>query len=396
MNRRERVMMALSHREADRVPRDLGGTESSGLTGAAFVALCEHLKLNETPRIFEPYQYVAEIPPVLLERFKIDTLNLTPQASDWTTAVDPAGRRYTVPVGWREELLADKTVVRDQYDNVIAERPDGSFYFDPVYFPLADIDDAAELDKFQQTIMNYDWPSFADESIMAMCERAVQQHASGSCVVLNLCCHFLAAGMFLRGIENFMVDLICNEKLVEKLFAMLLESYLQRIDRLAPELKDVVDVVLFNDDLGSQTGPLISPAHYRKFLKPCQSKMFKQAKSAFGSPILFHSCGAVREFIPDLIECGVDALNPVQFSAAGMDLQGLKADFGQDITFWGGGADSQNILNSGTPEIVRDHVRRNLDIMAPGGGFVFTQVHNIQPDVSPENILAMYQALEEY
>ncbi len=394
MNKRKRVMDALNHREPDRVPRDLGGTESSGLTGAAFIQLCDHLKLDCVPKIFEPYQYVAEIPEQLISLFKIDTLNLTPQPAAWQQVKDHTQGQYTVPSAWHEEQLPGKTIVRNQNGHIIAERPDGSFYFDPVYFPLANVNDAAELDQFKTIIANYDWPSFADESLAAMKHRAGELHASGGCVVLNLCCHFLAAGMFLRGIENFMIDLVCNAKLVEKLFDLLLESYLKRIDRLAPELKEFVDVVLFNDDLGTQGGPLISPDDYRKFLKPCQKQMFPHAKAAFEAPILFHSCGSVREFIPDLIECGVDALNPVQFTASGMELQGLKRDFGKDITFWGGGADSQNILNRATPDQVQDHVKRNLDIMAPGGGFVFCQVHNVQPDVPPENIMAMYQALE--
>jgi uroporphyrinogen decarboxylase len=155
-----------------------------------------------------------------------------------------------------------------------------------------------------------------------------------------------------------------------------------------------VDVVLFNDDLGTQQGPILRPSLYREMVKPYQKSLFSCAKSHFGKPILFHSCGAVREFIPDLIEIGVDALNPVQISAVGMDATGLKHDFGKSICFWGGGVDTQTVLNGGTPSQVADAVKRQVDILAPGGGFVFCQVHNIQPDVPPENILAMYEALD--
>ena len=131
-------------------------------------------------------------------------------------------------------------------------------------------------------------------------------------------------------------------------------------------------------------------------MKPRQAKLFRRAKELFGAPILFHSCGAVSEFIRDLAEVGVDALNPVQVGAAGMDSARLKREFGKDICFWGGGCDSQRVLSRGTPEDVREEVRRRIGDLAPGGGFVFTQVHNVQPDVSPENLVAMLEAAREF
>jgi uroporphyrinogen decarboxylase len=130
-------------------------------------------------------------------------------------------------------------------------------------------------------------------------------------------------------------------------------------------------------------------------IKPHQKTLFDYVKRSFGTPILFHSCGAVRDFIPDLVELGVDALNPVQVSADGMNLAELKHDFGNDIAFWGGGVDTQTVLNKRTPSEVMDAVKQNVDTLAPGGGFVFCQVHNIQPDVPPENVVAMFEALDQ-
>lgn len=192
-----------------------------------------------------------------------------------------------------------------------------------------------------------------------------------------------------------MVDLLINKKMVRKLLDYLIDGYCRRIDWLVPFLKDKVDVVVLDDDLGMQSGPMISLSTYREMIKPYQKRFFKYVKKSFNKPILFHSCGAVREFIPDLIEVGVDALNPVQLSASGMELEGLKRDFGNDITFWGGGVDTQEVLNRKTPAEVKDAVKKNVDILSPGGGFVFCQVHNVQPDVPPENVLAMYEALDE-
>jgi len=168
-----------------------------------------------------------------------------------------------------------------------------------------------------------------------------------------------------------MVDLLINKKMVRKLLNYLVEGYCHRVDWLVPFLKDKVDVILLNDYLGIQSGPMLSLSIYREMIKPYQKRFFKYVKKSFNKPILFHSCGDIREFIPDLIEVGVDALNPVQLSAGGMELEGLKRNFGNDITFWGGGVDIQEVLNRKTLAEVKDAVKKNVDILAPGGGFVF-------------------------
>lgn len=395
MTSRQRILNALQHREADRVPRDLGGTESSGMTALALHKLQTHLGLPGAIKVFEPYQYVAYINADLRQRFKIDAANLTPEPAAWTPRHNPAGFDVLLPQLWREDTAADgATVVLGADGRIVARRPAGGYYFDPVNPPLRDITAPADLARFQRTIYGFDWPGFADESDTALRQRAQAMHATGACVVFNLCCHILAAGQLLRGYENFMMDLLADEPLARALLDCLLEGYCRRIDRLAPQLRDCVDVVLLNDDLGTQNGPMLAPATYRAMIKPYQKILFAHVKKSFGAPILFHSCGAVREFIPDLIEIGVDALNPVQISAAGMDPAGLKRDFGAEIAFWGGGVDTQTVLNKKTPAAVADAVRRNLDIMAPGGGFVFCQVHNIQPDVPPANVAAMLEALD--
>jgi uroporphyrinogen decarboxylase len=154
-------------------------------------------------------------------------------------------------------------------------------------------------------------------------------------------------------------------------------------------------VILVNDDLGTQTGPMLSPETYREMILPYQKRLFGFIKQHAEVPLLLHSCGSVREFIPDLIEAGVDALNPIQVSAAGMSPAELKREFGRDLVFWGGGCDTQEILCRRSPDQVKAEVRWRATDLAPGGGFVFTQVHNIQPDVPPENIIAMYAALDE-
>jgi uroporphyrinogen decarboxylase len=396
MTSREKILKALNHKEADRVPRDLGGTESSGMTAYALCKLQKHLGILADLKVFDPYQYVAYIGDDLRTRFKIDTVNLTLEPKTWVRKNHPSGFQVLLPAKWHEELDEHKaTIVRRADSQITARRPDGGHYFDSVNPPLQNAATPSDIEKHADTIRSFDAPSFADESPESLRKRAEQMHAAGKCTVFNLCCHILAAGQLLRGYENFMVDLMTDEAMVRKLLDILIDGYCNRIDQLAPLLCNRVDVVLLNDDLGTQNGPMLSPSTYRTLIKPYQKTLFQHVKKSFRVPILFHSCGAVREFIPDLIELGVDALNPVQISASDMNPAKLKRDFGNDITFWGGGVNTQTVLNKKTPAEVADAVRQSIDVFAPGGGFVFCQVHNIQPDVPPENVVAMFNALDD-
>ena len=158
---------------------------------------------------------------------------------------------------------------------------------------------------------------------------------------------------------------------------------------------DSIDVIGFGDDLGTQGGPQISPRMYREFFKPRHARMWRRAKELANVKVMLHSCGGIRPLLPDLIEAGLDATNPVQISCAGMDAAGLKRDFGDRLALWGGGCDTQWVLSHGSAEEVRRHVRQQVAILSPGGGFVFQQVHNILADVPVENVLAMFEAVSE-
>jgi uroporphyrinogen decarboxylase len=400
MSPRERILAAVAHKEPDRVPVDLGGTESSGLTGMAWHRLAEHLGVDREagPDVLEPFQQVVRIDAGLRERFGIDTLALFPEPAEWKPGRLGDSSACRVPARWNEveEANGDR-VILGAGGRPSARMPAGGLYFDPVGEPLAGCESIADLEKHRAEVEGFDLPGFCDEGVAATAERAARLHSeTTSAVVLNLCCHFLAAGTILRGYEQFMVDLMAEPQLADALVEMLLEAYLQRVDVYAPQLSGSVDVVLFNDDLGTQNGPIIAPELYRQVIKPRQARLFDHARKAFGAPILFHSCGAVSNFIGDLAEVGVDALNPVQVSAAGMDSARLKKKFGRDMCFWGGGCDTQRVLARGTPAEVREEVRRRVGDFAPGGGFVFTQVHNVQPDVPPQNLVAMLEAAREF
>ncbi|MBT7164943.1 MAG: hypothetical protein HN904_19355, partial [Victivallales bacterium] len=234
MTSHERVLKALNHEEPDRIPRDLGGTESSGMTVCALHALQTHLGIRQDLVVFEPYQYVGHIGEDLRQRFRIDTANLTPGPRRWTKRRHPAGIDVRLPEQWvEEEDAAGNTVVRRADGVVTARRPRGGHYFDPVNPPLQEMADSGQLEQHKELIFSFDAPSFADESLGDLQKRAQAMRKGGECVVFNLCCHLLAAGQLLRGYENFMVDLMTDEVLVRNLLDLLLEGYRRRIDRLA-------------------------------------------------------------------------------------------------------------------------------------------------------------------
>jgi len=268
---------------------------------------------------------------------------------------------------------------------------DGGLYYDAYAPPLAgDVQDAA--------IDAYPWPDAADPARSAGMAEEARRYAleERRAIHVGSICGGLTEGLFkLRGFEGGYMDLAAEPARARRLMERILEVKLAYWSRILPQLSGVVDVVGEADDLGGQDRTLFSPATYRTLVKPLHRELFAFLHAHTDAKVFFHTCGAVHELIPDLIEIGVDVLNPVQVSAVGMETAALKREFGRDLVFWGGGVDTQRVLGSGTPDEVRAEVRRRVGDLAPGGGFVFAAVHNIQPNVPPENVLAMRLAVRE-
>ncbi len=398
MTNRERILKTLSHSEPDCVPIDLGGTESSGLTAAAYNAFKRYLGMPTGCRLLDPYQHVVFVEDDIRNRFKIATCPLIFEPKQWRDARLPDGSPCQVPEKWRTRLCPDGgEEALDENDGVIGKRAASGHHFDVMNPPLAHLTSGLDIARHRKVIRRFDYPSFAEESLEQLVARARSlRKESDRAIILNFQAHLLAAGQLLCGFEKFMSELVLAPSLTDALLTELVDSYCERANLLFPLLSGLVDVILLNDDLGTQAGPMLSPALYRKRIKPFQARLFTHLKKISGLPLLFHSCGSVRWAIPHLIEVGVSALNPVQVSAAEMEPAALKRDFGSELTFWGGGCDTQRILSRGTPAQVREEVKRRIDALAPGGGFVFCQVHNIQPEVPPENIVAMLEAANEF
>ena len=380
MMSRERVLAALNHQEPDRIPIDLGSTQVTGIHVIAARGLRDVLGLPPVePVLCDTIQQLALPEDDLLRRLDVDTRGLFPLNShNWQVHEEPAGEY------WRYHDEWGITHHRP--------RPDG-LYYSIVRVPLEGPEITAS------DILNYPWPDMGDpRRIAGLREQALAFRAQGYAVVLK----DAFAGIFemaqrIVGMQELLVMMATDEALAGVLFDKLLELKLDFWEMALPELGDVVDVVTYNDDYGTQQSQLISPAMFRQQLKPRVRILFERIKQlAPHTKQFFHSCGNIRPLIPDYIEIGAEVLNPIHVRARGMDPVALKRDFGADVAFWGGAVDTQDVLPHGTPQQVRDDVRRNLEALAVGGGYVFNTVHNIQADVPPENILALWDALREF
>jgi uroporphyrinogen decarboxylase len=396
MDSRNRILTALKHREPDRVPVDLGATESSGITGVAYNRLKKHLGLGGRTQIYDIYQMICKVEGPVLRKVCSDAVPLLVEPRDWKPWTLQDGSPAEIPARANLRRLDNGEVVQLSEDGkVIARSTPGGHYLDNISPPLADARSTADIEKYGY-FRNFDWPDYLDETYDDLKRKADKLYrGTDRLIVGNLWVHVFAAGQSLRGFENFMMDLIADQKLAHCLMENLMKVYMERVSRYAEALREYVQVIEVNDDLGTQLGPQLNPVLYRKMVKPYHKRLWEYIKEKTGCYLLLHSCGSVYDFIPDFIEMGIDALNPVQVSARNMDTARLKRQFGSQISFWGGGCDTQRVLPFGTPEQVKDEVKRRVDDLAPDGGFIFTQVHNIQPDVPPENIMAMYEALDK-
>lgn len=380
---RARVRAAIAHRAPDRVPFDLGGTRVTGIHARAYERLRPALGLEpREARIADVTQQLADVEPDVLDALGVDVRCLSPRG----------------PSSYRREIRED-----GEYRTFVDEWGVGrrmplaaALYYDSYAPPLA-----GEIDR--TAIAAYAWPDPADPARYAGLAEEARLYAEGEgrAVAVGSICGGLTEGLFkLRGFEDGYMDLAGDPALARMVMERILQVKIAYWERALPPLTGLVDVVVEADDLGGQERTLFSPATYRALVKPLHRDLFAWLHAHTDAKVFFHSCGAVRDLIPDLIEIGVDILNPVQVSAAGMDTGELKREFGRDLVFWGGGVDTQRVLGAGTLDAVRTEVRRRVGDLAretdgAAGGFVFAAVHNIQPNVPAENILAMREALAE-
>lgn len=365
MTGRERLWMAINRNAPDRVPLDLGGSVTS-LTRAFAARLCEFLGIEQELKVIVKPLQLVEPPEEILIRLHIDT-------------------RYVRPVLPGQEDLEEEYV--DEW-GIRRRLSSNGFYYDIVEHPLKE-GTLKEIERFR-------WPEpRRKELFYGLREK---------CETLYRCTNYAIVGdplspalfepaWYLRGMDNFLVDLIQNRRYAERLLDTLLEFQLQFFDEFLSRVGDYIQVIMFGDDLGTQKAPLLSPRLYREIIKPRHKKLFAFIKSRTDAKIFLHSCGAIRPFIPDLVDAGVEILNPLQPLAQGMEHQLIKKEYRDRLCFWGG-IDIQAAILGSAEEVVAE-VKQRITSLGRGGGYVLAPAHNIQPDVPPENVLVLFDCAME-
>jgi uroporphyrinogen decarboxylase len=393
------------------VPVDLGATPSSGISAMAYDNLLRHLPFHDQRNwVYDVVQQVAQPSEEVLDYFRIDAVDLgrtfNTRAADWRDYVLPNGRPAQQPAWFRPKRQADGAWFAYGGDDAIAVMPSTAMSYDQAVYPFLDGYPEKYGLNLDEAMGRIHWAALAHspwdhagkpdfwERLRA--NAIALRAASDRAIVLSAGCNLFEWGTFLRRMDHFIMDLVRAPREVERFLDALMVRHLASLEKICRAVGDVVDVVRLGDDLGMTSGPLMGPATYRRLFKPRHRVLCDYIRTHSRMHTFIHSCGSIYKLIPDLIEAGFEILNPVQTNARDMEPGRLKKEFGAAVTFWGGGADTRSILNHGTPDAVREHVRANIEALSPGGGFVFNTIHNILPDVPPENIVAMFEAVDEY
>lgn len=378
MNSRERVIMALNHKEPDQIPFDLASTPVSGISSVAYNNLLEYRGIKEDNTLFDIVQQIINPSEAFLLENGVDTRAVRANS----------GRDYKMVHGEDGEYK----FFHDEWGIKWRMPKSGGFYYDMASHPLEDAVTEADVNAYEKFIDITDDTRFA-----GMKEKAEQIYDAGYAVIVNS----PSAGMFelltwLMGYESSLTNLALEEGAATRLLDKMLEVKMAYWSRVLDEFGDKVTVCQEADDLGTQISLLISPSMYREYVKPRHKELFDMIHRKSNAKVFIHSCGSIREILPDFIQSGIDIINPVQFNATNMDAAELKREFGSDLVFWGGGVDTQYALPKGTPQDVEDNVKRMMDILRKDGGFVFNSVHNIQADVPPANLDAYFRTFHKY
>ena len=372
-------MTALNFKTPDRIPIDLGGFQT-GIHKKAYIELLKYLKKDEEIIILDPVQQLVKPSEEILKFFHVDIR--------YITARGPVDFDGSIRVNLRNGKLWHD--LKDEFGVIWSMPDEQQLYMDISHHPLAN----AGINDIDA----YPFPNGKDPTRFAgLREEVMDLHSNTDYaistgiggVVYEIC-------WYMRGLERWYMDMLENPGFCEALLDRILQFWTDYYTGFLNEIGDIIDVVMIGDDLAGQDGPLFSPEFYKQIVKPRQKSLVKHIHSLTDAKIWYHTCGSCLEYIPELMDNGIDILNPVQINAAGMDPAMLKETYGDRLVYWGGGIDSQHVLPFSTPEQVMAEVKANLEVFKPGGGYVFNNVHNIQAGVPPENIIAMYEAAYHY
>jgi hypothetical protein len=418
MNSRDRVITALHHTEPDMVPLDLGSTAVTGMHASSVYKLRQALHLDPpgTPvKVTEPYQMLGEIAPNLLDAVGADVIMMSGPRNffgfrndNWKPWTFWDGTPLLVPECFNTTPEADGSILMyPEGDHSVppsGKMPAGGFYFDSLdrQQPIDDDrlsleDNLEEFGAISDADLNY-YKTEIDR-LYTTYDKAVLGSFGGTSFgdIALVPATQLKNPRGIRGVEEWYMSTVSRKDFIYKLFERQCEIALGNLEKIYQAVGNkIVGAFVTGTDFGAQNGTFISRRAYLNLYQPFHREITSWIHKNTEWKCFIHSCGSVVSFIPDFIDAGFDILNPVQTSASGMDPVGLKTRFGDQITFWGGGIDTQKTLPFGTPDQIRTEVKERMKIFGANGGFVFNSIHNIQAGIPAENLQALYDAINEF
>jgi len=404
MNSRQRILAAIEHREPDKVPVDFGSNPASAISAVAYNNLKKHLGITTGhTRIYDVVQQLARLEGEILDRFGADVVDVgrafNERDEDWYDVTLPDGSTAQYPL-WFRPVLGQGGVWEAQVKDRVTART----VFDRRYFPY--IDAYPENFKYLRRAMKKVpqgafAPSPWDHAQEPDFERQLHDRTVGlrqnsdRALMISCGCNLFDWGTSLRRMDNFLADIAARQHKVEAFLDALMEIHLATLEKVCSGVGNIADIVWLADDLGMTSGPIVSPSVYRKLFKPRHKLMTDYVHRNSRMKTFLHSCGSIYALLPDLIKAGFDIINPVQTNCRDMDPVRLKSRFGKEIVFWGG-CDVAELLTGGTVEQVKEHVRKRLEIFSPGGGYVFSTTADIGADAQPQNIVALFEAVQDF
>jgi uroporphyrinogen decarboxylase len=405
MNSRELVLAALNHKETDITPLDIGGHRSSAISALAYARLKRYLGIDTgNVYVYDMIQQLAIIESSIMAFLKSDAIEMgrafCTDDNEWKDWVLPDGTPCKIPNYVNVEKRGEDWVLLANDGQELAVQRKGCLYFEQTHFPLADVDfDNTDFSEVETALDHVVWcavphpgahlPLTVPNLKMMSTLVSKLRNETDKAIIGLFGGNLFEIPQYLIGTEKYLMYMALYPDAIHRLSEKLTDIHIGNLKKWLGAVGNNIDVVLFGDDLGSNSGPLISPEMYREYYKPYHHKMWKLVKEMTNAKIQIHSCGGIEPFLEDMIDAGLEAINPVQISSAGMDVKVLKEKYGDRMCFWGGGCDTQSVLHTKSPLDVKAHVKQQVDILKRGGGFVFQQVHNILANVPPENILAM-------
>lgn len=397
---RERILDAINHKESERLPIDFGSSTSTGISIFAYSKLQDHLKmdLGSLPYLYDVFLMLADPTLAMIDYMGGDIIQLKRYAhnfgiplTDWKEWQLPNGPRCMVPEQFNPTISDNGLEILGGDGQCVAKMPSESYHFELTKYPYNGIETASQIGDIE-------FSRISDLEIAFLKNECEQiKLKTDKAIMFPIYGRVFEAGMLGWGFEEWLVNLMTNEQMVHRYMGELTECHLEDLTKVLDACGEYIDILRFVDDLGTQSSQIMSLEMYRELIKPYHEQMFSFLKKNYPKQkIALHCCGAIKPFLPDFIEMGVDIINPVQISATGMDPKILKKEFGDDITFWGGGVDMQFEVLTEDLGKLKDHVKQMIDTFGPGGGFIFAPTHNVQADIAPEKIVTIYDTAKMY